>query len=200
MGWIAGSGCSRLLTDTAGRTATRSLHAVFDPTDGNLFSPVSGNMLCISGVTDNLTFAPYVVYSLQVTTQLESTDTAELTFIFGSGDARAEYALTVPVGVPVDILCDLSTFPQADTVDFSAISLRCASAATLDITRISCCSDQFDTSSLAQMYRYRSLSAVGSAETEEEAFSAAQKMLVGMMILGSVLGLALFSRRGGKNR
>lgn len=199
-GWIAGSGCSRLLTDTDGRTASRSLHAVFDPTDGNLFSPVSGNILCISGVTDNLTHAPHVVYSLQVTTQLESTDTAELTFIFGSGDARAEYSVTVPVGVPVDILCDLSTFPQADTVDFSAISLRCASAAALDITRISCCSSQFDSSSLAQMYRYRSISAAGFAETDKDSFSAAQKMVVGVMILGSVLGLALFSRRGGKIR
>lgn len=200
MGWIAGSGCSQLLTDTAGRTANRSLHAVFDPVDGNLFTPVSGNLLCVSGTTDNLSYAPYVVYSLQVTTQLESTDTAQLTFIFGSGDARAEYTLTLPVGVPVDVLCDLSAFPQADTVDFSAISLRCDSAAALDITRISCCSKQHDSAELARLYLYRSVSSVGSRGETEEVFSPAQKMLVGMLILGSVLGLALFSRRGGKIR
>jgi len=200
MGWIAGSGCSRLLTDTAGRTANRSLHAVFDPADGNLFTPVSGNMLCVSGVTDNLSYAPYVIYSLQVTAQLESTETADLTFIFGSGDTRAEYSVTVPVGVPVEVLCDLSSFAQADTVDFSAISLRCSSAATLDLTRISCCSNEFDRTSLAQLYQYRTVSFAGSSAESEDLFSPAQKMLMGTMILLSVLGLALFSRRGGKSR
>ena len=200
LGWIAGSGCARLITESSYGSGGRSLHAVFEPEDGSLFSPVSGNILCVSGVTDNLTYAPHVIYSLQVTTQVESAAAAELIFIFGSGDVRAEYSVTVPTGVPLEILCDLSDFAGADTVDFSAISVRCSSAASLDITQITACSEENDSSALRQLYRYRSVTASGAAEESGGRFTAAQKMIIGAMILGSVMGFALFSRRrGGKD-
>jgi len=41
MGWIAGSGCSRLLTRSTESAAGRSLHAAFDSADGSLFTPVT---------------------------------------------------------------------------------------------------------------------------------------------------------------
>lgn len=197
LGWIAGSGCSRLLSRSSESITGRSLHAAFEPADGSLFTPVSGNILCVSGVTDNLTYAPYVIYSLQATTQLESAETAELVFIFGSGDVRAEYTVTVPTGVPVEILCDLSQFSGADRVDFSAISVQCDSAVALDIRQIRCCSNEYDGNALAQLYRYRSVSASRSEDSSSVSFTAAQKTFVGMLILSSVVVVALFSRRRG---
>ncbi len=196
-GWIAGSGCERLLTESGAVVGGRSLQAVFTPSDGSLFTPVSGNILSVSGVTDNLSYAPYVHYSLQLTTQLESASEADLVFIFGSGDMRAEYSVTVPTGVPVEVLCDLSEFGGAATVDFSAVSVRCDSTVSMNITKITCASAEYDNRSLDDLYKYRSVSAGADADTSDGVMSDAQKMLIGVLLLGSVMALALSSRRKG---
>lgn len=196
LGWIAGSGCSRLGTQSGGLSAgARTLHAVFDAGTDAMFSAVSGNILCVSGVTDDLHYAPYVVYTMRITSQLESTSEAELVFVFGSGDTRAEYSVTAPTGVSLEILCDLSSFAGADRVDFAAITLRSASSVTLDIERITCYSTQSSTEELARLYRYR------GGRTDEtavrETWNESQRMLIGVLILASVTALALLSRRRG---
>lgn len=196
-GWIAGSGCERLLTESGAFVGGRSLQAVFSAPDGSLFTPVSGNILCVSGVTDNLSYAPYVHYSLQLTTQLESASEAELVFIFGSGDMRAEYSVTVPTGKPVEILCDLSNFSGAETVDFSAVSVHCDSAVSMNITNITCASSEYDYAALQELYRYRSMASDSMTETSSGVLSDAQKMLLGILLLGSIMALALSSRRRG---
>lgn len=194
-GWIAGSGCARLLTQAQSIGTERSLHASFESSDGSLFTPVSGNILCVSGVTDNFAYAPYVIYSVQLTTQLESATEAELVFIFGSGDVRAEYAVTVPTGVPLEILCDLSQFSAADTVNFSAISVQCDSSVSMDITKITCYSDTYSSASLAQMYQYRSAQRNSGDDSAARTLNDTQKVILFALAAGSVLTVTLFSRR-----
>ncbi|MGM9652665.1 MAG: DUF5722 domain-containing protein [Eubacteriales bacterium] len=197
LGWIAGSGCSRLGTQVSGLFGdARSLHAVFDSGTDAMFEAVSGNLLCVFSAADNLSYAPRVVYTLQVTSQLESTAEAELVFVFGSGDTRAEFSSTVPTGVPVDILCDLSEFAGAETIDFAAITVRSASSVTIDISSITCYSENLSTAQLASLYRDRA-SAPDATESTGEAWNAAQKMLIGAVLLASITMLALLSRRRG---
>jgi len=199
LGWIAGSGCARLLTQAALSGSGRSLHAAFESEDGTLFTPVSGNILWVSGVTDNFRHAPHIIYTVQATTALESADRAELVFIFGSGDMRAEYAVTIPTGVEVDILCDLSEFSGADTVDFMAVSLRCDSEISLDITEIVCCSSEYSDTVLENLYRYRT-AATADRDSSAQIFTQTQRTLLIVVFFGSILALALFGRRkGGKN-
>ena len=196
LGWIAGSGCSRLGSQSSGMTAgARTLHAVFESGTDAMFGAVSGNILCVSGRTDDLHYAPYVVYTMQITSQLESTSEAELVFVFGSGDTRAEYSATVPTGVPLEILCDLSSFAGAERVDFAAITVRSASSVTLDIERITCYSRQSSSEELARLYRSRTAGTDASAPEAE--WNEWQRMLLGILILGSVMALALLSRRRG---
>jgi len=194
-GWMAGSGCTRLVTQADGIGGEgRSLHAVFSAESGSLFDAVSGNMICAPASGRNLRHAPYVVYSLQVITELESADTAQLVFVFGSGDERAEYTAQIPVGVPVEIGCDLGDFPGAENISYLAVSVQCDSSASVDIYDVVCLSDQYSDDELARLYRAESADEQSGTGSSME-LSAPQRMLAGTVLLGSIVLLALFGRR-----
>jgi hypothetical protein len=193
---MAGSGCDRLATQAGSLVSgERALHAVFSGRGGDVFSSVHGNILRAGGVTDDMRYAPYVVYTLQVVTELESTTAAEITFVFGNGDTRAEYHTLVSTGMPVRILCDLSEFSSASAVNFSAITLQCDSAASLDIQKIECFSNVYTDAELAEIFRYRDAEYIldrGSSVKEMSRVQWAVCILIGM---GTVTAFALLSRR-----
>lgn len=196
LGWMAGSGCDRLITQSGGfASGERSLHAVFGGTEGDVFSAVQGNILRANGVTEDMRYAPYVVYTLQVVTELESTSAAELTFVFGSGDTRAEYRTLVSTGMPVKVLCDLSEFSAASAVNFSAITLQCDSAASLDIQKIECFSAAYSDAELAEIYHYRETRYDPAEESGSDGMTRAQWAVCVLLGMGTVTAFALLSRR-----
>jgi hypothetical protein len=195
LGWIAGSGCTRLGTQTGDRIrGDRTLCAVFCAEDGDVFTPVTGNILCVTGVTDDFRAAPCLVYSLRLTAELETTQNASLTFIFGSGDTRAEYTVTAPVGEPLSILCDLTDFSGADTVDFSAIAVESDSAISLELSGIACCSREQDDEALALAYRYRQ-SGADDGTGGGRRLTGKQTALAAAVVLASAVTVALLSKR-----
>ena len=191
LGWIAGSGCTRLSTQSDDRVSgVRTLRAVFSAEDE--LSPVRGNILCVNGRTDDMRAAPAVVYSLRLNAAAEFADVAELTFIFGSGDTRAEYTATVPIGERLELLCDLTPFSGAGTVDFTAVAVRAAAAVSLDIYSITCCSREADDRTLADTYARR---AAGAAAEDGMAWTRPQAALLLGGALGSAVAAALLSKR-----
>lgn len=196
LGWMAGSGCDRLITQSGGFVSgERSLHAVFGGTEGEVFSAVQGNILRANAVTEDMRYAPYVVYTLQVVTELESASAAELTFVFGNGDTRAEYRTLVSTGVPVKVLCDLSEFSAASAVNFSAITLQCDSAASLDIQKIECFSAAYSDAELAEIYHYRDTRYDPAEKSGSDGMTRAQWAVCVLLGMGTVTAFALLSRR-----
>ena len=196
LGWMAGSGCNRLATQAGSLVSgERALHAVFSGRVGEVFSSVRGNILRANAVTEDMRYAPYVVYTLQVVTELESTSAAEITFVFGNGDTRAEYRTLVSTGVPVRILCDLSEFSAASAVNFSAITLQCDSAASLDIQKIECFSLVYTDAELAEIYRYRDAGYDPDLESGVREMSRVQWAVCILIGMGTVTAFALLNRR-----
>lgn len=196
LGWIAGSGCDRLISQSGGfASGERSLHAVFGGNEGDTFGAVQGNILRTNTVTENMRYAPYVVYTLQVVTELESTSAAELVFVFGNGDTRAEYRTTVATGMPVRVLCDLTEFSAASAVNFSAIVVRCDSAASIDVQKIECFSNAYSDEELAQLYRHRETRYEPDEESVVKEMSRPQWALCILVGMGTVTAFALLSRR-----
>ena len=195
LGWRAGSGCARLGTQAKDmRSGERSLHATFPPENGGAFDPVSGNILWVTGITDDFSIAPYFCVSLQVLTELESSDRADITFIFGSGDVRAEYSVTVPTGKRLTVLCDLSAFANANTVDFTAIALRADSPASLDLYSITAGSNEYDDATLTRLFRYRTAGQTAAAGKKQD---LAPVLIAGasVVVLSTAIVIALLSRR-----
>ena len=67
----------------------------------------------------------------------------------------------------------------------------------MHITKITCGSMEHDSRTLDELYTYRSVSAADAADTSEGMMSDAQKMLMGILLLSSLMALALLSRRKG---
>lgn len=194
LGWRSGSGCTRIGTQASSFGGGRSLHAVFSSSDGERFTAVRGNILCVQEYAWDLTSAPYIVYSFQALTQLETTTEAELTFVFGDGNVRAEYTVCVETGKPVQVLCDLSDFAAADTVSFAAILVRCDSAVDLDMRSVTAYSRMYDTEELKTLYANRSLNMMpGTSDTVS--WTPMQTVLVFGAVFGGIVVLALLSRR-----
>ena len=196
LGWLAGSGCDRLISHSGGFTSgVRSLHAVFGADAGEGLGPVQGNILLPNARTENMRFAPYVIYTLQVVTEWESVSAAELVFVFGSGDTRAEYMITVPTGVPVRVLCDLTEFSAAAEINYTAVTVRCDSAASMDIQKIECCSHAYSDGELAELYRHRETRYEVENEIRVRSMSRAQWAVCILIGMGTVTAVALLSRR-----
>ena len=193
-GWRAGDNCHRLTTkENELEVGERALNAVFVPQDGNRYSPVRGTILSLTDYTDNFTYAPALCFTLRVITEFESSETAEITFHFGSDDHRAEYTVSIPVGQPFYLCCDLSQFAWADSVDFMAITVSCSSAATLDIYSIAAGSDEYSNDSLSFLYRYRNAAKTETAEKGIE-FTRPQIVAGAVILLMTVSVVALLSR------
>ncbi len=195
MHWIAGSGCDTLTTQAGMiEEGARSMHAAFVSDDGTQFGKTDGNILCMMPAVLDFTPASRIVCTLLVTSTLESTDTAEIVFVFGSADARAEYALTVPVGTPVTVLCDLSAYDGAANVSSAAILVRAASPVTLDVSRIRCLSNTLTSDELNARF---SASITGSTDTDDTPFalSLPQAVIILCLAVSSFSVFALLSRR-----
>ena len=196
LGWLAGSGCDRLVSQSGGFVSgVRSLHAVFGTDEEAGFGAVQGNILRKNETTENMLYAPYVVYTLQVVTELESASSAELVFVFGSGDTRAEYRTTVATGIPVRVLCDLTEFSAASTVNYTAITVRCDSAASMDVQKIECFSNVYSDEELAELYRHRETRYEVEDEIRVQSMSRAQWAVCVLLGMGTVTAVALLSRR-----
>ncbi len=196
LGWLAGSGCDRMISQSGGFTSgVRALHAVFGADEGDGFGSVQGNILRKNEATENMLYAPYVVYTLQVVTELESTSAAELVFVFGSGDTRAEYRTLVATGIPVRVLCDLTEFSAASAVNYTAITVRCDSAASMDVQKIECYSNVYSDAELAELYRHRETRYEVEDEIRVRSMSRAQWAVCILLGMGTVTAVALLSRR-----
>jgi hypothetical protein len=130
-----------------------------------------------------------------VVTEWESVSAAELVFVFGSGDTRAEYMITVPTGVPVRVLCDLTEFSAAAEINYTAVTVRCDSAASMDIQKIECCSHVYSDGELAELYRHRETRYEVENEIRVRSMSRAQWAVCILIGMGTVTAVALLSRR-----
>ena len=191
--WIAGSGCATLTTQSGiFSQGMRSLHAVFPSDSADPFGRASGSILCMMPSTVDFTAAPYICCTLLVASALESTDTAEIVFVFGSEDARAEYAFTVKTGQPVWVQCDLSAYGGKDSITSAAILVRADSPVTLDIPAIRCCSDTHTAEELDVHFS----TAVQIADSDgRNTLSAAQFLLLLFMFVSTLSAFALLSRK-----
>ena len=194
MHWIAGSGCSTLTTQ-AGRIteSERTMHAEFSSETDDPFAAANGSILCMMPAALDFTAAPTVRCTLLATSSLESTDTAQLVFVFGSDDARAAYGITVPVGQPVTVICDLSGYEDASHITSAAILVRADSAITLDIAGMQCFSDTHTSEELAEHFT-RSLSGLGT-ETDHGTLSVRQAALIIAIFVSTLSVFALLTRR-----
>ncbi len=160
--WIAGSGCSTLTTQLATMTAgARALHAQFGSSEE--FDSVSGSILCMLPAALDFTPAPEIACTLLVTSSLESTATADIVFVLGSNDDRAEYKVTVPVGQIVTVSCNLADYEKAADISSIAILVQADSPVTLDISRILCGSRTHDDGALQSHFAADSNDDAGSA-------------------------------------
>ena len=126
---------------------------------------------------------------------MESASSAELVFVFGSGDTRAEYRTLVATGMPVRVLCDLTEFSAASTVNYTAITVRCDSAASMDVQKIECFSNVYSDEELAELYRHRETRYEVEDEIRVQSMSRAQWAVCVLLGMGTVTAVALLSRR-----
>ncbi len=193
MHWIAGSGC-RTLTTQSGmiEDGARAMHAEFAD-ESDPFAAANGSILCMMPAALDFTAAPTVRCTLLVTSALESTDTADLVFVFGSDDARAAYEITVPVGQVVTVSCDLSAYGDASHITSAAILARADSAVTLDIAGMECFSDTHSSEELSEHFS-RSL---GGADTgsDDGTLSVKQAALIIAIFVSTLAVFALLTRR-----
>lgn len=188
--WIAGSGCSSLSTRHAVMAErTRSMHAEFNAADGSDYGKISGSILCMMPATMDFTPAPIITCRLLVTSALESTDAAQLIFVFGSDDARAEYAVTVPVGQIVTVSCDLSAYGDATHISSAAILVQADSPVTLDVSHILSCSDTHTAAELTELF-------AGDTEAQADGFrfNAYQTAILLFTVAVSLSVFVLLSR------
>ncbi len=193
--WIAGSGCSTLTTQ-AGIIAEgeRTMHAEFsDPNDP--FLKANGSILCMMPAALDFTRAPIVTVKLLAVSSLESTDSAELVFVFGSGDARAEYEITVPVGQVVTVVCDLSNYADASHVNSAAILVEANSAVTLDIAHMYCFSETHTSDELTEHFT-KSLAGDTGSGNDGRTLSFTQIALLSTVFVITLSVFALLTRRG----
>ena len=196
--WIAGSGCATLTTQSGVFSAgTRSLHAVFPSDSADPFGKASGSILCMMPSALDFTNAPYFCCTLLVASALESTDTAEIVFVFGSEDARAEYAFTAQAGQPVRVLCDLSAYGGWDSITSAAILVRADSPVTVDIPQILCYSD---THTAEELDAHFSTAADTADSAGRNAPTAAQFLLWIFIFVATLSAFALLSRRENDRR
>ncbi len=153
LNWIAGSGCQSLTTQLGKmRPGDRSMHAQFLSAKSTAKHAVSGSILCMLSDVLDLTPAPTVVYTVLVTADDENTTEAEITFLFGSDDARAEYKVQVPVGSLSYITCDLSLYEERGRITSSAILVQASGSVRLDVSNIVAYSETADTDTLARHF------------------------------------------------
>jgi hypothetical protein len=97
--------------------------------------------------------------------------------------------------MPVKVLCDLSEFSAASAVNFSAITLQCDSAASLDIQKIECFSAAYSDAELAEIYHYRDTRYDPAEKTDANGLTRAQWAVCVLLGMGTVTAFALLSRR-----
>ncbi len=196
MHWIAGSGCATLTTQSGMITeGVRTMHAEFADEAEGPFAKANGSILCMMPAALDFTAAPTVRCTLLVTSALESTDTAELVFVFGSDDARAEYEITVPVGKTVTVFCDLSEYEDASHINSAAVLARADSAITLDISEIQCFSDTHTSEALTEHFT-KSLADNAGTDSIAGTLSGRQIALVMAVFVCTLSVFALLTRRG----
>ena len=102
---------------------------------------------------------------------------------------------TVPTGVPVRVLCDLTEFSAAAEINYTAVTVRCDSAASMDIQKIECCSHVYSDGELAELYRHRETRYEVENEIRVRSMSRAQWAVCILIGMGTVTAVALLSRR-----
>lgn len=193
--WIAGSGCTTLTTQSGIiADGERTMHADFSNTD-DPFLKANGNILCMMPAALDFTRAPIVTVKLLAASSLESTDSAELVFVFGSGDARAEYEITVPVGQVVTVACDLSDYAGASHVNSAAILVKADSAVTLDIAHMYCFSETHTSDELTEHFT-KSLTGDTGIGVDGRALTFTQIALLSTVFVITLSVFALLTRRG----
>ncbi len=200
LSWIAGSGCESLSTqaDMFADNA-RTLHADFFSDDNSLFGKTDGSILCMMPADVDFTAAPYLSVSMRIVSALEGTDTAEVIFVLGSADARAEYAITVPTGQPTTVLLDLSVYGGASAITSAAIAVRADSPVTMDVSQIRAHSRTHTSDALSEHFAAAFSDAVGSADTTDS-FTVAQGAMIIFLLIVTLSAFALLSRKENEKR
>ncbi len=193
--WIAGSGCDRLTTEAGTiESGKRSLHADFPADADSMHGSANGNILCMIPSVLDFSAAPVISYTLLVTSPSGTAETAEIVFVFGSDDARAEYVLTVLSGEPVTVSCDLSLYDGAASINSAAILVRATSAVTLDISRIQCSSTTHTSSQLKEHFASAFSSVPGNAQAPFS-LSLGESALLILLGVATLSVFALLSRQ-----
>lgn len=110
----------------------------------------------------------------------DKADEAVVTVVFGSGEARAEYTVTVPCNSRQEILCDMYDFSEAAFVDYSAITVRGAKNASVQLSKIELCSTTKDEAALEE-------------RVMREETAAGNPVLYAVIIGGAAVTVAIFA-------
>lgn len=136
LGWFAGYGIDYLASAIEGGLSSGSdkcvLRGLTERSDEN----IAGIMLCRHAVPMNLSEAPYVefVYSY------ESLAPAQIVFVFGNGENRAEFTVSPTVSKGEDgkykAVCDLSEFSRTLSVAYVGIIVYSSESVIFDLSSV----------------------------------------------------------------
>ncbi len=168
------------LTATVGAGEYKGRYDLWDFTDsydasdwvagGSFSTPESakgdaGGRILRSFCTDDSTAAGILIGKLDTKTDMnglsallelcvksEDRETADVSIIFGGGNARAEFSATVECNAPVSLFCDMSAYSQSSATDYCAIIVRGAKSPEIQVSRISLCSNEQSDEELQKVF------------------------------------------------
>lgn len=79
-------------------------------------------------------------------------ESADISIILGSGEARAEFYSKVDCNTSTSLLCDMAEYPGAGKIDYAAVIVRSVPDATAQIEKIELCSESLSEEQLFQKY------------------------------------------------
>ena len=139
-GWTAGTGITSFGTVSRDDGAGRALRCCLGEDDA------FGIALCTAPEGLNLTRAPLVEFDLSV----EADRDAEIVFLFGDENGRAEYSAKVTGGAEdVRVVCDFTKSEKPEKPGYMAVMIRSDGAVTADFNRIVCHSTTLTSEELA---------------------------------------------------
>lgn len=141
-GWVSG-GSFMLPASTKGNGGIRVLSA---ESDGD------GGAGILIGKTQTGVDMTAMTARISLSVLSEASESAQISVLFGSGEARAEFYADVACNAPVSLLCDMTQYAGAGKIDYAAVIVRGVPDATAQIEKIELCSEDLSNDQLLQKY------------------------------------------------
>lgn len=181
-GWLSGGGFNNIISANAKNDLGRVLQSRLESTRNR-----AGILLCWLDQPLDLTDCS-VKFSLGLYDV--PADGADISIIFGSGDSRAEYSLTVEQNSVFTATCSLKDFSDAAKVEYIAMILRSGSNPLLEVSKIELCSNEKSAEQLQL--------SVKGAEKEKKQLHPAFYFIVVMMTATTVIIFSMLERKNNR--